>query len=291
MKTLQSFVDILYRNGYKETRAPYQYLCGALEIVEFHKGGYSVWIYVYPTPEFEKWLEGYEGEYEVDYKNYCVSAVKIESPLCNIAGFTDGDTSCIQLEEEPNDYVKHGLDLFEYCLSLQTTNLLKHELKIMKCRIEHLEWAGKNLVPVLEKYDYSAEYDSFFNTENDRDSSNQWITFKHKNSLRGLVTIETDALTGDINIVADGINVSDMYGKNQDEAFDTMLEKVWKENDVEYGYIFSGDPKETVDSASEVRCLWTAIRYKERDDTINFDLIPERYSKDIETYNNLIKCL
>ena len=129
--------------------------------------------------------------------------------------------------------------------------------------------------------------DSFFNTENDRDSSNQWITFKHKNSFRGIISIETDALTGDINIVADGINVSDMYGKNAEEVFDIMLEKVWKDDDVQYGYIFSGDPKETVDSATEIRCLWQAIRYGERDERIKFDIIPERYGKDVETYNRV----
>ncbi len=289
MKALQSFVDILYQNGYKETKAAYQFLDGALEIVEFYKEDYHIWFYVYPTPDFKKWLESYEGEYKIDYKNYYVSGINIESPLCNIDGFTDGDTSCIQLEEEPNEYVKHGFDLFEYCLTLQTPNLLKHEMKIMRHRLEHLEWAEKNLVPVLEKYDYFAEYDSFFNTENDRDSSNQLITFKHKNSFRGIISIETDALTGDINIVADGINVSDMYGKNAEEVFTIMLEKVWKDDDVQYGYIFSGDPKETVDSATEIRCLLQAIREGQRDDTINFDIIPERYNKDVEKYNDIIK--
>lgn len=289
MNALQSFVDILYRNGYKETRIPYQYLCGELETIEFYKGDYSVFVHVYPTPEFEKWLKTYEGEYEIDYKNYCVSAIKIESPLCNGEGFIDGDTSCIQLKEEPNDYNEHGLDLFEYCLSLQTPNLLKHELKIMKCRIEQLEWAEKNLIPILEKYDYSVEYDSFFDAKNDRDSSNQWIGFNHINNLRGFVFIGTDALTGDIIIIADGIDVSDMYGKTSDEVFNIMLERVWKENDVEYGYIFYNDPKETVNSAVEIRCVWQAIRRKRPDDRINFDIIPERYSKDVETYNNLIK--
>lgn len=287
MKTLKSYANLLYKKGYKETKAPYQYLCGALEIVEFHKGGYHVWLYVYPTPSFEKWLDNYEGEYEVDYKNYYVSGAKIESPLCNIAGFTDGDTSCIQLNEEPDEYVKHGLDLFEYCLSLQTPNLLKHELKIMRKRIKHLEWAEKNLVPILEKYDYTAEYDSFFNTENERDSSNQWITFHHRNGFWGGVTIETDSLTGDILIIADGVDVSEMYGKDRDEVFATMLEKVWKENDVEYGYIFSGDPKECVDSSAEIRCLWQSISNRKPDGRINFDIIPERYNKDIERYNKV----
>lgn len=287
MKTLKSYANVLYKRGYKESVAPYQFLCGELEIVEFTNGKYVVFLYVYPTPSFEKWLESYEGEYEVDYKNYYVSGAKIESPLCNIAGFTDGDTSYIQLNEEPDEYIKHGLDLFEKCLDLQTPNLLKHEMKIMKARLKHLSWAEKNLVPILEKYDYQADFDSFFNTENERDSSNQWITFTHKNSIRGSVTIETDALTGDINITADGIDVTEMYGKGRDEVFAIMLEKVWKENDVEYGYIFSGDPRECVDSSVEIRCMWQSIREKRPDGRINFDIIPERYRKDIETYNEV----
>lgn len=284
MKTLNEFADLLHSKGYKEEIAPYQFLCGDLEIVSFEKDNYTIGLWVYPTDEFRAYLDTLEDgtEYQIDYNNYIVSSCHIESPICNVAGFTDGDTSGITLVEEPDYYNKHTLDLFEYCLSLQTTDLLFHELKIMENRIEQLKWAKENLIPVLNKYDYTAEFDAFFNTENERDSSDQWIDFKHHNG--GSLRLGTDCLTGKPDIWADGNDITDkIYGKTSEEVYDILLNEIWKKDELSYGYIYNDDPKETVDTCLNVRAMWFAIRGYGRDD-VDFSVIPDRFAKDVERY-------
>ena len=136
MKTLKEYADFLYRNGYEETTAPFTFLNGRLEVVDFVKNNYCINLYVEETEEFDKYLSSLDvgTEYQVEYDNYNVRAAFIESPICNISDFLHGTTDGIELVSEPNDYHKHTLDLFEQCINFQKTNLLEHELFIMSCR-------------------------------------------------------------------------------------------------------------------------------------------------------------
>lgn len=293
MKTLKDFAEILYSKGYKESSVgAYEFLDGSLQSVDFVKNEFLVSLHTCETEEYEKYLRSLPDgtEYEADYNGYIVVGAFIESPICNIADFYDGDSSGITLVAETTEYHQHSLDLFEKCLELQTPNLIEHELFIMKKRIEHLNWAKNELIPVLNKADYIIEYDSFFKCNVNSDSSNMVISFKHPNTLNGSIDVYTDCITGDIIISVPGNgNVSNLlYNKNSEEIYSFLLENVWKKYEMEYGYLYVGDPKETIDSCNELRALFANLRYKDKD-KVNVDLIPERYMGIYERWAKEVK--
>lgn len=294
MKTLKEYTDLLYKNGYKENFAPYTFVDGHLEIVEFIKNDYHINLYVVETKEFSDYLSSLlpGTEYQVEYENYNVKSAFIESPICNVSNFLDGSTDGIELVSEPNAYNKHTLELFELCLNFQKTNLLEHELFIMSHRQEHLTWAKYNLIPILEKWDFYVDYDSFFDTKEERCSSNIRIDFKHPN--RADFVVEIDCLTGkpiiwaDINSHNGTIELTDkIYGKNLDEVADILLEEILKKDELKFGYIYNNDPQETINTYKEVFTLMDCLHYSEKKD-IDFNIIPKRYNKLIEDYNKML---
>lgn len=295
MKTLKDYADFLYKNEYKENFAPYTFLDGSLQAVEFIKNDYIIDLYVSETQEFSDYLASLAPgtEYEIKYENYIVKSAFIESPICNISDFLDGKTDGIRLVLEPNQYYIHTLDLFEKCIGFQQIDLLEHEFFIMSKRLEQMKWAKEELIPVLKKHDYHITFDSFFfcreENEEKLSSSNPRLDFKHHNN--SFFVIETDCLTGEIIIWTDVIDkgcirLNDLYGKNKDEIFNILLERVWKQDDLKYGYIYNNDPHETVDTWREVYSLLDCLHYKEKRD-INFDVIPKRYNHLVEEYNKL----
>lgn len=293
MTTLKEYADFLYENDYKESLAPYTFLDGNLEIVEFIKNDYRINLYVQETKEFSDYLSSLAlgTEYQVDYENYIVKNAFIESPICNVSNFLDGTTDGIELVSEPNAYNRHTLDLFKLCINFQKTNLLEHELFIMSRRQEHLIWAKDNLIPILEKWDFYVDYDSFFDTKQERCSSNIRIDFKHPN--RADFVIEIDCLTGkpiiwaDINSSNGTIDLADkIYGKSKNEVFDILMEDVLKKDELKFGYIYNNDIHETIKTYREVFNLMACLHYNEKDD-IDFNVIPKRYENLIEEYHKL----
>ena len=286
--SLQEFVDILHSKGYQETPIAYSYLDGCLQAVDFRKDEWLVQLHCVETDEFYEVLKNMEPdtEYTVDYKNYIVTAVFIQSPVCDIADFYNGKKEGILLVDEPNDYHKHGLEHFEYCLGLQRTNLLDHELKIMYCRMQTLDWAKEFLIPVLEKYDYYASFDHFFNCNEDIDSSDPTIEFNHPNN--GGIRISNDCITGEPHIVAEGgVDITkEIFNENSEVVYNVMLEKVWKQHESKYGYIWKNDPKETKDTYCEAITLFDCLQTK-RKAKINFEVIPDRYDYAVEEYKKM----
>lgn len=295
MKTLKEYADFLYKNGYEESVAPHTFFCGNLEIVEFIKNGYHINLYVAETKEFSDYLSSLEPgtEYKLEYENYTVKSAFIESPICNVPDYFDGTVEGIELVSEPTNYNTHTLDLFELCINFQKTNLLEHELFIMSRRIEDLKWAKDNLIPILEKYDFYADYDSFFDAKQEKPSSNIVISFKHPN--RAEFVIEIDCLTGKPIIWADTdsingtINLTDkIYGKKLNEVSNILLEELFKTNEHKFGYIYNNDVHETIETYGEFLNLITCIDNNEKRD-INFDIIPKRYEKWTEKYHKLFQ--
>lgn len=294
MRTLKEYADFLYKNGYKESFAPYTFLDGHLEIVEFIKNDYQLSLYVTETEEFSDYLSSLDPgtEYQVEYGNYNVKSAFIESPICNVSNFLDGSTDGIELVSEPGAYNKHTLDLFEQCIDFQKTNLLEHELFMMSRRLEHLIWAKDNLIPILEKYDFYVDYDSFFDTKQERCSSNIRIDFKHPN--RADFVIEIDCLTGnpiiwaDINLNSGTIDLTDkIYGKNLNEVSNILLEELFKKDELKFGYIYNDDIHETIETYKEVLNLMNCLHYNEKRKDINFDAIPQRYEKLVLDYKKM----
>lgn len=296
MKTLKEYADFLYENGYKENSIPFTFLDGYLESVEFIKNGFHLILGVEETKEFSNYLSSLnpEEEYQIEYENYIVNSAFIESPICNLSNYFDGSTNGIELVSEPTSYNKHTLDLFKLCVGFQKTNLIEHEMFIMsKCQ-ELYTWAKNNLIPILEKHDYYIDYDSFFDTNQSRPSSNIRIDFKHPNLiLIEKFVIEVDCLTGEpiiwtINKNLGTIILTDkIYGKSQNEVFNVLLEEVWKKDELKFGYIYNNDPHETVETCNEVLYLMECLEHKEINKNINFDIIPKRYNHLIEEYKLL----
>lgn len=287
--SLQEFVDILHSKGYQETPVAYSYLDGCLQAVDFVKDEWFVQLHCEETDQFYQELKNLEPgtEYTVDYKNYIVTAAFIQSPICDVSDFLNGKKDGILLVDEPGEYHKHGLDEFEYCLGLQRTNLLGHELKIMQSRIDTLTWANSYLVPILEKYDYYAAFDHFFNCNEDiiSDSSDPTIEFNHPNN--GGIRISNDCITGKPCIVADGIDITDeVFGKDSDTVYEVLCKKVWEQHESKYGYIWKNDPKETKDTYCEVITLFDCLQVK-RKTKINFEVIPDRYDYAVEEYKKM----
>ena len=161
----------------------------------------------------------------------------------------------------------------------------------MSRRQEHLAWAKKNLVPLLEKYNYVVKFDSFFDTKNEALSSNPRIDFRHHNGSE--LSIETDCITGEPIIWSDDeegvVYLSDkMYGKDIDDVYNVMLEEVWKNREDKFGYIYNNDPHETVDTYCELFKLIDCLHYGKKDDSINFNVIPERYNDIVKKYNEKV---
>lgn len=297
MKTLSEYANFLYKNGYNENFCPFTFLDCHLESVEFIKNDFHLILGVEETKEFSNHLSLLkpDEEYQIEYENYIVNSAFIESPICNLSNYFDGSTNGIELNLEPNSYNKHTLDLFELCIGFQKINLLEHEMFIMsKCQ-EHFTWAKDNLIPILEKYDYYIDYDSFFNTKQERHSSNMRIDFKHPNLILDNFVIEVDCLTGEPIIWTtvkntDDISLTDkIYGKSQNEVFDVLLEEVWKKDELKFGYIYNNDPHETVETCKEVLYLMECLHYKEIERNINFGIIPKRYNHLIEEYKLLLE--
>ena len=299
MKTLKEYSDFLYKNGYEETSKngePYTYtfIQGHLRYIWFVKNDNYIKLCVEETKEFSEYLSSLElgTEYKCEYENYIVKFAFIESSICNVANFLDGNTDGIYLALEPNAHYKHSLDLFELCINFQETNLLEHDLFIMSRSLEHLNWAKDNLIPLLEKWGFHASYDSFFDVKEGKRSSNARFDFKHPN--RAFFTIETDCLTGkpyiwaDSNLPSGSIELTDkIYGKNLDEVSDILLEELLKKDEFKFGYIYNNDPHETIDTYEEVSTLLDCLHYKKKKD-INFSIIPKRYEKLVEDYNEMV---
>lgn len=289
MKTLKDFADILYENGYKEIDGSYYYMNGYLEAVTFSKKNYDVILSVEMSPEMEKYVDSLElgASYIWQYKDYNVTKIALKAPICNISDFFTGETDYIFLSLDDK---KYPLSLFEKCLKFQQTDLVEQELFIISQRTKHLTWVQNSLKPLLAKYDYNVSYCSLFDTDEKSDSHLTMI-FNHLGYDYSSIRITTDCITGNIEIITFNccqyIDITEIYEKDSEEIFNVLLEKIWKLKEEEFGYIYNNDPHETKDTYSELLKIHYCIDQKQKSEEINFDVIPERYSKLVETYNKL----
>ena len=289
--TLDKFIPLLKQHGYcvelEDTIG--DFYNGELKVVEFYKPNSDdrVWFDTYNTPEFDKFLDTLEDgtEYKMEYKNHYVSFIKLTSPICNVSGFLDGDKSGITLAHEITDYYTHGFDLFEYCLNLQGKNNLEHELLIMEKHVEHMKWAKDNLSPFLVNSDFDVESSSLFDVISLKDDSTLYIEYQHPNRVG--VTIWTDALTGNIKITLDGLDITKIYGKTEYEIRDFFYKEIipMDEFNLKLGYLTSTDPKETIESYNAVLTFLSDGKYCPQQE-INENIIPERYSDKYHEYLN-----
>lgn len=252
MKYLNEFIDYLKKEGYEDKY--FDSVDGYLLNVDCFYQNRKITLTVDPTEEFEKFLKDKskkeeEFEYDIDYKNYLVKAINIESTITSEPNYFNGEVGSIYLISNPdkNSYYQHGLELFEKCVQLQKNGVVEHELFIMEKHIEHLKWAKEVLIPVLEKADYIIDYSSIFDLSERRCNSNLIIIFKHYNDQNFLdkeMYMGTDCLTGEC-LFPDNLN---LFGKNKEEVWSILVEEFWKKAvfPKRFSYLYTeGETKET----------------------------------------------
>lgn len=251
MRLLSEYAKYLKKEGY--TPQYEDFICGGLTSVDFLDSfQHLITLSVEETEEFHEEMEkkikeqGSPVEYEMNYSNYVVCIASFESIITTEQNFYTGKGGAIHLVSRPG-YHTHGLELFEKCVQLQKLGLVDHELFIMKKRIEHLTWAKKVLIPLLEKADYSVEYSSMFDINNTkRTNSDVIVRFRHYNDPKDDYSffMATDCLTGEVKFPR-GI---DLYGKNREETWNLLVEEFWKKEQfpIKYSYLYTkGETKET----------------------------------------------
>lgn len=214
-----------------------------------------------------------------------VVMAEITSLITNVREFYLGSPG-IKLVSETNDYYKHSLDLFEYCLGLQTTEgLLAHKIKISQCHLKNLEWVQSTLAPVLTKADYTLYDGSFLRLMEygERDeSSDLYLTFRHYNG--GDFDVYTDCITGEIRF-----GRGEFLGKTEKEIWETLKEEYWEKDPIDtlrYSYLYSADQADTKETFKEVLRVIKAIREQDWDAQFNEAIIPESQKFYLEKFKN-----
>lgn len=255
MKYLDEFINYLKKEGYEDKY--FDCMDGYLLNVDCFYQNKKITFFVEPTKDFEKFIkekiekEG-EFEYEIDYKNYLVKSISIESTIT--FSRTIGQIILISNPNEEESRYKHGFEYFEKCVQLQKVGMVDHELFILEKHVEHLKWAKEVLIPLLEKADYVIDFSSIFDLRDQRINSNLKIIFKHYNDefyLDDTMYIETDCLSGECLFP----NNIDIYGKTKKEVWNILVEEFWKKAKFpkRYSYLYTeGETKETFKNLNKI---------------------------------------
>lgn len=203
METLKEYADLLHSKDYQELPVPFTFFNGELQEVFFLRPKYNRVVILAVVP-----IEDSKESEDVDYNDYIVMSASIDCAISDISTFWDASNCGITLVKEPDkdDYYIHGLDLFEKCLDLEGFNLVKHEAFIANRHTQAIDWAAKYLVPVLEELGFSYDYSTYFATDDQRDSSDQWMCFRK--GLQYDLLIGTDCITGENTVKLLGTNLN-----------------------------------------------------------------------------------
>ena len=74
-----------------------------------------------------------------------------------------------------------------------------------------------------------------------------------------------------------------------------MMKELWQKpwygmENVDFSYLYSGDPAETKDSCREIKALWRNLAHPDwAPDKVVENLIPERYQDDLKKWKDLCK--
>ena len=237
------------------------------------------------TDEYEEELRSLpEGtEIDPDYSRMECTGAFFECVICYPEGPCD-ETSGINISDM--DYFWKAFEMFQ--------NPSKAKRRIMQLHLEHSEYIEKHFAPILEKYDFYNNYDSYWDCgEKTYIGSQPIISWKYKYS-REDIDFRTDMLTEKLYVNCDIWNEGDDFEKWLIDNI--MTYKLGPETfyGLEFERFFDSDPKWTPTSHREILALTDNIcmlhegkdvYYKD----INFDIIPEKYKYLIDQYNELCK--
>lgn len=237
------------------------------------------------TEEYEEELRSLpEGtEIDPDYSKMECTGAFFKCVICYPEGLRQG-TSGITVSDM--SYFWKAFEMFQ--------NPSKAKKRIMQLHLEHSEYIEKYFVPILEKYDFYNNYDSYWDGSNKIYIGSQPIIgWKYKYSTKD-IDFKTDILTERLYINCDIWNDGDDFEKWLID--NVMTYKLGHETlyELEFERFFDSDPKWAPTSHQEILaltdnicrlCGGKEIYYK----NINFDIIPEKYKYLIDQYNELCK--
>jgi len=237
------------------------------------------------TEEYEEELRNLpEGtEIDPDYSRMECTGAFFECVICYPEG-PRNETSGITISDM--DYFWKAFEMFQ--------NPSKAKRRIMQLHLEHSEYIEKHFAPILEKYDFYNNYDSYWDcAEKTYIGAQPIIGWKYKYSSKD-IDFKTDILTEKLYVNCDVWNEDDDFEKWLID--NVMTYKLGYETlyELEFERFFDNDPKWTPTSHREILMLTDNIfqlregkevYYKD----INFDAIPEKYKYLIDQYNELCK--
>lgn len=139
-----------------------------------------IFLEVSPTNEFLDSLE--DNKYEIDYNNFELESATFES----VIAYPEGERN-IYLAGDKLDYFWSAFEAFQDPVSWAC--------KIMRKHLSNLEYFNTYIRPILAKYDFYPEYDSFWDTSDRRGmGSSPVFTYEHKYSSLGF-SFYTDLIT------------------------------------------------------------------------------------------------
>lgn len=237
------------------------------------------------TKEYEEELCNLpEGtEIDPDYSRMECTGAFLKCVICYPEGPRQG-TSGITVSDM--DYFWKAFEMFQ--------NPSKAKKRIMSIHLKHSEYIEKYFAPILEKYDFYNNYDSYWDcSEKTYIGAQPIIGWKYKYSSRD-IDFKTDILTEKLYVNCNIWNEDDDFEKWL--INNVMSYKLGYENfyELEFERFFSEDSKWTPTSHQEILMLSDNIRRLQEGRNpyygdINFDIIPKKYEYLIDQYNKLCK--
>lgn len=264
MMTLKEIILHLNEKGFKHEYN--QLLSGILTNIEM-KDSLNRFIHleVHPTNEFLDSLKEDE-EYEIDYDNFELVGATFES----IVSYPEGKKD-ICLYKDTLEYFWTAFEIFQDPISWA--------IKTMKSHITNMEYFNNYIKPILLKYDFYPDYDSFWDTE-EKDNIGSSPMFSYKYKYYDIsISFYTDLLTQEFMW---------LEGKVDKDTFEEQFIAYLKEeSELCFERFFTDDKTFTPTSFRDVLNLVRCIKWKRKANRVNFDNIPNSYKYLIKEYNEL----
>lgn len=286
---LVTYIEELRKKGYNPENEGF--LCGQLyEIDLFNESSKQITLTVQYDEDYLSELSDGK-EYIPDYSRMWVDSVMfhclVDYPEAR--GAIEGYDHGIQLSDEYGpglDYFWTAFEVFE--------NPTSWKIKLMKKHLEHLEYFFEFIDPILKKYDFEQHYDSFWDTSSRENiGSSPEFSYKYKysndNNYSGIISFETDLITLEFECSFGPVNVSNFEKNLRDNVmcYKSGFPKIM------YERFFSKSSGWTPTSYIDILNLMDELKWMRENrpysfsSDINFDNIPECYSKYIEEYKQL----
>lgn len=277
---INEIIDKLKEDGFKVRSIGF--VCGYISDVDLidSKGRY-IQLSANFSKEYEKELESLPKgtEYEVDFSRVEYNGAWFKCVMCYNNIDSDPNRFGIVLRS-PNP------KLFWHVYNNIFPDLTSWSIRLMEAHIRHIKYFNTHIRPILKKYDFISEYNSYYDVgERYEVGSTPMFTYRYAYEKNEELYFSTDPIilkfTGTIN----------PYSKDFEEELRDKMK--YKNGTVRLCFerFFTDDKTFTPTSHKDIFSLMYAIKcLKDRikvENNINFDNIPKTYHHLIEKYNTL----